>query len=118
MDIQRKFVFFFNILFFCVFLGHILRIGFKLKNPEIPSVKMYKRELKDIEFPLTFKLCLLENKTSSERYKRLGYDNANGFYAGQSMFDSKYVGWNGHSSNKTTFASVQGKALSFRPFEL
>ena len=113
-NIKRKCVYFLNILFFCVFLGHILRIGFKLKNPEFPSVKVYKKELKDIEFPITFKLCLLENNRSSERYKRLGYTTSIGFYSGQSMFDGNVVGWNGHTRNTTTLASLKGKVFAIK----
>ena len=112
--IQRKFVKLLNFLFLCVFFGHILQIGYNLKNPEIPSVKVYKKQLKDIEFPITFKLCLLEKSTSSDRYKSLGYNDSQGFYRGQNRFDQSVVGWNGHTSNKTTLASIQGKLIAMR----
>ena len=114
-NINRKFVYFLNILFFFVFLGHISQIGYKLKNPEFPSVKVYKKQLKDIEFPITFKLCLWENNTSSERYKRLGYSSVTDFYSGDSMFDENNVGWNGHTTHNTTiYASVKGKVFAIK----
>ena len=100
--IQRKFVKLLNFLFLCVFFGHILQIGYN------------KKQLKDIEFPITFKLCLLEKSTSSDRYKSLGYNDSQGFYRGQNRFDQNVVGWNGHTSNKTTLGSIQGKLIAMR----
>ena len=37
--------------------------------PTLPSQRVYKKDLKNIEFPLSFRICLNELTNSSERYK-------------------------------------------------
>ena len=47
-----------NLIFATVFLTHIAIIGYRRKYPENPSVRVFDKDLKDIEFPLSFKICI------------------------------------------------------------
>jgi len=83
-----------------------------LVNPELPTIHVINTNLKDIEFPLSFRICLNyihddERDMDIElynldRYKKFGYDSGNTFYKGQSMFNKSLVGWNGHTENGDT----------------
>ena len=75
--------------------------------PDYPSVKSYKKNLKEIEFPISFKLCVRELE-STMRYSRYGYLNAYGFYEGRSELNHSLRGWNGFSETNSTIGSTQG----------
>ena len=53
--------------------------------PDIPSVKQYKEDLRNINFPVSFTICVLrEIFNETERYKAFGYDGYWDFYSGKS----------------------------------
>ena len=92
---------------------HIGYIVLNILNPEFPQVRLYKEELKNIEFPISFQICINEfNLTNStnEKYHQYGYDGMMGYFMGQSRYNSTIVGWAGHKQNhsKATF-TVEGK---------
>ena len=70
--------------------------------------------LQDIEFPLSFRICLDDiydiekDMNKLERYKKFGYSSGHNFYRGQSMFNETNVGWNGHTENGGTLGSTEG----------
>ena len=99
-----------NLIFIFIFLGHIFTIGYKLVYPENPSVKNYNSELKNIDFPLAFKLCLFELDKSNDRYTKIGYPNVYWFFEGKSKF-GEIFGWNGHLQNNLTLGSVRSNSL-------
>ena len=108
IKVKMKLLLTLNLLFTFVFLGHILSIGCKLMYPDNPSVKIYTKNLSEIDFPLSFKLCLFEQKNASKRYLDIGYWNDYWFFEGKSMY-GEHFGWNGHSEDNETLGSVQGK---------
>ena len=55
--------------------------GFDNLNPEQPSVKHYKKQLKDIDFPLSFKFCL-NNPNLTSYLKSIGYKEIFGYLDG------------------------------------
>ena len=116
MNMKIKLAYVLNFIFFLVFLNHIFQIGQKLNSPEYPSVTVYKKDLKEIAFPISFKLCANELKNSSERYKRNGYSNFYDFFRGKVMFGDRYFGWNGHAQNRTNLKTVQGTYRKYRMF--
>lgn len=97
-----------NLFFFIAFTIHMIFISYKQKYPEDPSVKIYKRQLNDIVFPITLKFCMKELKNSSMRYRKYGYLNVWPFFVGQKKGGGKFFGWNGHAQNGSTIGTVQG----------
>ena len=63
-----------NSIFTIVFICHILWIGYDLKYPTNPHVKIYAENLRNIQFPLLIKFCVREKENMADRYKRVGYE--------------------------------------------
>ena len=91
-----------------MFLFHIAMIEYNLQYPDYPSVKIYKKNIKDIEFPISFKLCVRELKNPNFRYIKIGYQNEMDYYKGVSMFNRNHFGWNGFTKTNATLGSVEG----------
>ena len=74
--------------------------------------------LKDIKFPLSFRICLNDLYDSEEytdkefenlnKFKKFGYASGHTFYRGQSMFNESLVGWNGHTEDGETIGTTEG----------
>ena len=117
---STKVLHFVNIIFLCVFICHVSFIAYGLRHPPNPSVKVYYKDMtkmKDVDFPLTFKLCLRELKNPSERYQRLGYAHENDFYLGDIKPDKEIkwkeegnflLGWNGKNNTGSPLGTVEG----------
>ena len=104
-----KWTLLFNFSLLVVCFIHVITILFNFLNPENPNVKYYEMDLKDIEFPLTFKICY-ERDDQLEIFQNLGYDRIYyDFYKGRSMYNSSLYGWNGHTKNETTIIPVESK---------
>ena len=82
-------------------------------NPEQPSVKTYKKDLKDIDFPMTLRLCLQLEKLdgSDKNMKPLGYKNIREYFMGKSRYNGSSIGWAGHMKNGSTLGSIEGLIL-------
>ena len=104
----RKNLFLLNIIFTCGFLVHVFTIGANLVHPEYPSIRVFSKGLKEINFPLSFKLCVTEKENFTERYKKIGYSDEHSFFTGKSKFDNEVIGWGGHSQNGSTLHHIQG----------
>ena len=97
-----------NLIFIFVCVVHIGLNGYYILYPQLPDIKVYEVDLKDIDFPLTFKLCATEVKNSHKRYTDLGYTNEFQFFMGKSSYNNTLFGWNGHTPNGSTVGDVQG----------
>ena len=83
-------------------------ILFGYLNPNKPNIIHYEKNLENIDFPLSVKLCF-KHKDEIATFQRFGYKNVFTFYAGKSRFDEEVYGWNGHSAdNGTLFNSSIG----------
>ena len=80
-------------------LSHIIINAYNILFPEIPSFKAYEKELGDIEFPVSVKLCVREIYNVTKRYEDYGYKDARVFFFGHSYMKEGYVGWNGNFEN-------------------
>ena len=87
---------FLNTSFSIACVVHVAFIGYYIIYPELPEIKIYSRDIKDIAFPLVFRLWAREFQDPDKKYKNIGYDNVMDFFRGQSMYDWKHYGWNGH----------------------
>ena len=100
-----------NTLFVIICLVHISSITYFLIYPEFPDIKIYKRDLSDIEFPLSFKICVSDVNGADKRYKTFGYRNDFNFFSGNSMYNSSIYGWSGHTENGSSLDTVKSKKL-------
>ena len=71
-------------------------------NPPNPDIRVFDKALKDVSFPILFKLCGKEIRNSSERFKIFGYQDEINFFGGKSIFSKNVFGWNGHTENGST----------------
>ena len=75
-------------------------------HPKHPSVKKYEKQLKDIDFPLSFKFCLNHPNLTSY-LQSIGYNEIFDFHNGLAVgskndSESVYVyGWQGHSNTSS-----------------
>ena len=107
-----KFVYLVNVVFTILCLLHII-INFHVTlYPPNPDIKVYDKELKDVVFPILFKLCGKEIYNTSEKFRKLGYRNEIPFFIGRSQHSKNVIGWNGHTENRSTIGSVSGKLSS------
>ena len=77
--------------------------------PDLPDIKNYKKELKDIDFPVSFVICIDEHNDTNKKFREFGYNDSYAFFNGESRFNSSIIGWSGHTMNGSTFESVEGK---------
>ena len=95
------------LIFSIPFVIQMTNIWISSTFPDYPSVKTYKKNLKEIEFPISFKLCARELETT-KRYSRYGYFDEYHFFEGRSLFNHSLRGWNGFSETNLTIGSTQG----------
>ena len=66
------------LLFFCII--NSCYVVYRSIYPTLPSQRVYKKDLKNIKFPLSFRICLNELINSSDRFKgRVHLNCANAF---------------------------------------
>ena len=84
-------------------------LTYKQKYPDNPTVKIYKRPLSDIAFPITLKFCITDlGEKPAAKYQKYGYSNVWPFFLGQGRHGGNIFGWNGHTKNGSTIGTVQG----------
>ena len=100
-----------SFVFTIVFFVHIIRIGCDLYYPDNPHVKIYTKILKNMQFPISIRLCVREMENTTHRYNKIGYENEKYFFIGRSMFNKSLFGWKGHTykSNGALLGSVEGR---------
>ena len=106
-----------NLLFAVVFIVHFSYILYYIAHPELADIKHYKKDLQDVEFPLSFELCVEELADSNKRYNEVGYSDVWTYFYGMSKFNSSIIGWAGHKEDGSTFGSVKG-IETFKIFHL
>lgn len=109
MTILDKFTRLINTGFIIAFVVHVGFICYYILYPGIPETVVYKNDLKEIEFPISFRMCIQQTSNNDQRFRDLGYENERGFFEGRSIFNRSMVGWNGHVENSTKMiGKVQG----------
>ena len=86
-------------------MAHILFIYKDTADPPVPNVKHFEENLENFDFPLIFKFCFL-HKDLIPVLRDLGYEGISSFYQGQSRYNSSLYGWNGHTPDGGTKASI------------
>ena len=57
-DISKQII---HLLYIALLVGCILNTGgivFWHFNPNLPSIRVFEKDLKDVEFPLVFRICI------------------------------------------------------------
>ena len=72
---------------------------------------MYKKHLKDINFPISFLFCATSYVNNSDKYQKVGYSKISNFFKGINMFNDSIVGWRGYNSNGTIYGTAEGLNL-------
>ena len=102
---------FIHILLICACIINLCYVVFNILNPKLPKIKNYKKLLKDIQFPISFEVCLNEVNVSISKYHEYGYENSFNFFKGISKYNTSLIGWAGHSNNYSILGSVKGKII-------
>ena len=80
--------------------------------PGNPNLRVERKNLQDIGFPLAFKLCVdPDTNYSFANYRKFGYMGSYYFFRGESMFNESLRGWNGHTRNNSILGTVKGLML-------
>ena len=98
-----------NLVFTIMCLCHVSFTLYNAVNPPRPEIKVYDKALKDVPFPILFKICGKEIYNSSRIIKEYGYEDEWSFFAGTSKFFKSIAGWQGHTENRSTLAPLRGK---------
>ena len=104
----RRIIHLLNFILLITCIVNSCEVIYWLLYPELPSTRVSENDLKDIEFPLSFRVCFHELKNGNEKYQRLGYMNERSFFKGQSQFNNSLFGWNGHTENGGILGSTEG----------
>ena len=105
-----------NLIFLIACVVHVTVNGYYILHPQLPSIRILKKNLHNIDFPLAFKLCVSEIKNSAHRYKKVGYLKSFEFFQGKSMHNNSLYGWGGHTKAGSAIASVEGNTSLFDGF--
>ena len=62
--------------------------------------------LKDIEFPLVVKVCVVPGFNQTAIHE-VGYADAWNYFRGQSRFNNSFIGWAGHTEESGTYGTVE-----------
>ena len=72
-------------------LIHILLIGNQLLHPNLPDTRIYKKYLKEIEFPISFRICAYNLSSATRKYENVGYRYAYDFFSRVKMLLFHYM---------------------------
>ena len=114
----RRIIYFLNFLLLIICIINSCQVVDRLLHPELPSTRKSETDLKDIEFPLSFRICLHKLKDINKRYQKLGYKDVYKFFLGRSRFNNSFFGWNGHSEKGGIIASTEGYLIRKKVFLL
>ena len=93
---------------FCL-VAVIVQLGFNLKaflQPKFPTTRVKDVALKDLDFPLIFKICA-EPGFNQTALNEVGYSRLSEYFKGKSRFNGAVFGWAGHTSENTTWGGVE-----------
>ena len=106
------FLYLVNFVFTIFCLLHIIINFHATLYPTNPDIKVYDKAMKDVAFPILFKLCGKEIDNIRARFRIFGYRNEVPFFMGRSQHLENVFGWSGHTKNGSTIGTVSGKLSS------
>ena len=96
------------------FVAFIIQMTFLTKNQVQPSqtvINTEKKDLKDLEFPIVFKICIIPGFDFRE-LENVGYGGpvpAYNYFVGKSRYNGSVYGWAGHTSDGRVVSNISGK---------
>ena len=106
----NNFTYFINFILTLACIVQVVKISQNQVSPPNPDVKVYQRQLRDLEFPLAFIVCLGDWGDGPIKYERAGYKDQDNFFTGHR--NSGDFGWYGHQmENGSTIRSVEGSYI-------
>ena len=103
-----------NTFCFIAFLIQLFYVGTGQLSPSKPLTTVEKLILSEIEFQVVFKMCVNKYTNEDETFKKIGYKDLEGYFIGQSIFNTSVIGWAGHRENGDAFGTVEGKVLKVK----
>ena len=98
-----------SIILIVICIYHVSNIIYKNINPDVPEILVYEKNLNEIDFPISFLLCLNEFDNDSMKYRKVGFNNVQDLFLGRrvkynstlkKMAVEKHLkGWKGHKMN-------------------
>ena len=98
-----------NFILIVICIYHVSNIIYKNINPDVPEILIYEKKLNEIDFPISFLICLNEFDNDTHKYRKVGFNNVQDLFLGRRMkYNStlkrtvieKYKkGWKGHKVN-------------------
>ena len=107
-DISKQII---HLLYIALLVGCILNTGgivFWHFNPNLPSIRVFEKDLKDVEFPLVFRICINKINQDDTELIKLGYSQYNSYFRGISMYNRSNIGWRGHTEDGKTIGTGTG----------
>ena len=68
-------------------------VTYRLAKPELPSIRIYDRNMDEIEFPISFQICLYELENRNKRYRDMGYRDV--FYFTKEAMETEFMNFCG-----------------------
>ena len=87
---------------------HISLNGYYIFYPSLPEIKRTNVNLKDIQFPLSLRVCVSEIENSDLRYLNIGYKNDFELFFGKSGYNESLFGWSGHTKDGSIIGEISG----------
>ena len=104
---KRNLITFIYIILLVSCVIHIISIIYAIFYPKLPTIKVYKRKLNKLEFPLSFKICA-EPSNEAKEYRKVGYRNKKDFINGRNKYNKSIFGWAGMKSDGSPFGTIEG----------
>ena len=75
----------------------------------VPEILVYEKRLNEIDFPISFLLCLNKFDNDSDKYREVGFNNVQDLFIGRRLnqnwtLRSRLRGWSGHEVNGTVLS--------------
>ena len=99
-----------NIVLIISCVVHIMFLFYNNSNPKLPEIIMTNKNIRDVEMPLSFLVCLtIKNpELKNKNFNDAGYSNIQQFFTGSSMHNDSIFGWFGHMKNGSPYNSLEG----------
>ena len=89
----------------CLFFYQLVKILPNYFAPTMTHTEVKDVPLKDMDFPLNFKVCFRPSVFNNTALKQLGYEDSTYYSFGKSKFDGSLerplIGWGGHNNQST-----------------
>ena len=101
---------FLNVVLIISCLIHIMFLLYNNSNPEFPEIIMNHKNIRDVDMPLSFLVCLTikHPERLDKSFLKVGYKNVHRIFTGRSMYNDSIIGWFGHMENGSTYNSLEG----------